>query len=206
MPNKTSGLDGIARDVVTCRRCDAHGIHVVHRDSPLKRGAIGSGLVVVGICPGKTELTSQSAFSGVSGRRLMEWLSRAGLGEDREEIFSRVYFTSVIKCHASPKDIIRASRHCFPFMERQLDLIRPRVLMTLGGPPMEALFNYIGELNRLIGERWREYELHETFYPLLPSDSWVIPFPHPSPLSRWHNEHSNQKLLDQAIEKLRGSL
>jgi uracil-DNA glycosylase len=164
----------------------------------------GSDILVIGVCPGKTEVQSGQAFSGAAGKRLMEWLVRGGVGHDREELFDRAYFTSLCKCAAPNKRTLQKAIHnCFPFLETQIRLVQPRIVLPLGREPIQTLFHSQLGLDELIGREWREFELGAGLIPILDSDTIIIPLPHPSPVSRWLNEPEHQSLLESAIQVLR---
>ena len=189
-------------EIRTCRRCDAHQIPVEHLGT-IERGS-GSTFMVVGVAPGKTEAETGTAFSGKAGQVLMDWLGLAGLGNDRTQLFQRGYFTSLCKCRLLSDHGTRdASRLCFPFLARQLELVRPSCLVTLGLAPLRELFEAPGPLETLIGGAWTESDLHPSLFPLLPPSCKIVPLPHPSPRSLWLNKASHRKMLRQALGALR---
>jgi len=197
-------LQALSTEISHCRLCDKEGLLVEHAP-PLQRGS-GSALLVIGEQPGKTELATAAAFSGPAGQRLISWLISSGLGQSREEIFQRAYFTSLCKCHIVHGDQLNSAIHnCYPFLIRQVDLLSPRIVCTLGREPLVHLLRYEGSLEDAIGRTWRERDLGFLF-PLFPRDCVIVPFPHPSPRSRWLNNPNNRKRLEAAIEQLRREL
>lgn len=165
-----------------------------------------------GIEPGNTELTSGEAFTGAAGKRLIKWLQQAGLGSDREEIFKRAYFTSLLKCkRKNENDLNKCYINCQNFMRQQIDIIRPRIFLTLGIEPLRYLFGFTENLTSYVGNSYTEAELRghneNTFFLLSPNillpDAKIIPLPHPSPGSRWLNESQNQKKLEAALTVMR---
>lgn len=194
-------LPRLTQQVIACRQCDILGISVLHPRS-MNRGEGRFGMVV-GIEPGKTELNTGEAFTGLAGRRLMQWLEKAGLGETRERIFEHVYFTSLTKCHVEDKKRFKAAvANCSGFLKRQLELIRPKVCVTLGKDPITMMFGTARPLEEMVGNTFREDELNNTLFPFLPRESLIIPFPHPSPKSYWLNDEENKRKLERSIEKL----
>src|SRR6267142_3225562 len=117
-------------DIVACQLCDAGGLAVEH-PTRMERGS-GRHILVVGIEPGRTELASGISFSGPGGRRLMNWLRSAGLGDTPEEIRRNAYLTSLCKCRVVDKrQFNHVVRNCFPFLVRQISALEPRVCVTL---------------------------------------------------------------------------
>lgn len=169
----------------------------------MQRGK-GRFAIVVGIEPGKTEIELGEAFSGPGGRKLLSWIGNAGIGNNREEIFDRMYFTSLLKCKlSSNSDLPRAVQNCSRFLDEQFRIIQPGVCITLGREPLEHLFGKSIKLSDAVGESFAEDELSPSLFPRLKKGGRIVPFPHPSPLSRWLNEAKNQQKLEKAINELR---
>jgi len=164
----------------------------------------GTSVFVIGEQPGRTELKTGVAFSGLAGTRLMDWLTRAGLGTTREEILQHVHLTSLCKCSVLFKrDFDKAARNCFPFLKRQIDLICPKICLTLGAVPLRVLFDYNGPLDKLIGTVWDEKAfVRERLFPVLPNGCKIVPLPHPSPSNRWMNSAENKVRLGSVLERI----
>jgi len=163
--------------------------------------------MVIGLQPGKTELKKGIAFSGLAGERLMEWLRSAGLGGTRDEIFENVYFTSLVKCYIPKKsDYTRAVKKCSGFLREQIDVISPNACITLGREPLTMLFDTGKLLEDMVGRSYKEQELSQTLFPILRENAVIIPFPHPSPLSRWLNDENHKRKLTHAIAALKDVL
>jgi uracil-DNA glycosylase family 4 len=159
---------------------------------PLKmdRGGAGS-IVVVGQGPGNIEIAKGRAFSGSSGKRLNEWLTQCGANEHNPR--AGIYLTSVIKCAGAKKHFSRMAHNCRSFLNQQLTIIRPALVITLGQEAYEELrFNekpYYAALCR---------EQRSIDYALITPVGFhysLLPWPHPSGLNRWHNDEENHQLL-----------
>ena len=194
----TSLLEQLATRISSCRKCDDCNFEVNHSTS-MNRGT-GHDIIVIGVNPGRSEILKSEAFVGLAGKRLISWLKEAGIGDDRIEIFARCYLTSLCKCHIpNNKDLSKAISLCLPFLEEQITLIKPKICLTLGKEPLQALFHYRGSLEDVVGQQFSEKDLYCSLIPMLPDDCIIIPFPHPSPLSHWLNEITNRNLLNSAI-------
>jgi len=181
-----------------CRQCLAAGYEIVP-------GAVFSGpapapLMLVGQAPGVTEAQVKRPFNASSGTRLFQWLGEAGLSE---ESFRRDYYmTAVTKCYpgkdASGKGDRRPTRAeqalCRPFLERELALVQPRIVLAVGGLAIETL---LGKKMRLADAVGRLFERE---------GRCILPLPHPSGASLWPNKAENQALLQQALQRLRDEL
>ncbi len=158
-PMKES-LDDIRRDLGDCRRCKlCEGrTHIVFGE-----GDAAAKLVFVGEGPGSDEDRQGRPFVGRAGKLLTDIIRAMGL--QRES----VYICNIIKCrpprNRNPEtDEIRA---CVPFLERQLDAIRPRFICALGTFAAQTLLETTTPISRLRG-RFHEYRgirLMPTFHP-----------------------------------------
>lgn len=96
-------------------------------------GNLDADIVFIGEAPGKKEDESGLPFVGASGKFLNEMLSQAGLER------SDVYITNVVK-YRPPKnrDPKPAEKQAFmPYLLKQLEIIHPKVVITLGRHSME---------------------------------------------------------------------
>ena len=153
-------LDDIRKELEGCRRC------------PLCEGrnqlVFGAGnpqaeVVFVGEAPGREEDKQGLPFVGEAGQLLERILFAMGLRRDD------VYICNVIKCRPpgnrdpQPEEI----ESCEPFLKRQLAVIHPKVLVTLGKFAAQTLLRERTPISRLRGY-WREYEgipLMPTYHP-----------------------------------------
>ena len=129
-------LDLLADEIRNCQRC------------PLRMGATqpvpGLGpdkvkYVLIGEAPGREEDENGIPFCGLSGKRLDKLVHLAGLD------INEVYLTNVCRCrppdNRTPKKKEIAA--CVPFLYRELHLLCPEYIITLGRTPLE-LFSTSG--------------------------------------------------------------
>lgn len=151
--------------------------------------------MVVGKGPGNAELGGARAFAGQSGRTLDSWLRSSGAERARPR--RGIYLTSVIKCcYLYEKDFDLMAHNCAPFLQRQIEIIRPLLVVTLGREAYMGLQftgrDYDGALCNAVHS-----SDHLLFSPF-GFHFWLLPWPHPSGRNRWHNVPENR-------ERLRGS-
>lgn len=159
-PDERPTLAEIRAEMGDCRRCKLYTsrTHLVFGE-----GAPDARLMFVGEAPGADEDQQGLPFVGAAGQLLNNLLSKLGLR--REE----VYIANVIKSrppgNRDPEaDEIAA---CLPFLDKQIQAIRPRVIVTLGRIAAHALLNTKEPLTRLRGhwQRYRDIRLMPTFHP-----------------------------------------
>jgi uracil-DNA glycosylase family 4 len=153
-------LEDIRAEMGDCRRCklSAGRTHLVFGD-----GAPNARLMFVGEAPGAEEDLQGVPFVGAAGQLLNRMLNKLGLR--REE----VYIGNILKCrppgNRDPEaDEITA---CLPFLEKQIQAIRPRVIVALGRIATQALLGTREPLTRLRGhwQRYHDIRVMPTFHP-----------------------------------------
>lgn len=161
-PGRIEGetLDQIRADLGECQRCKL----APHR----KKIVFGAGnpraqLVFIGEGPGAEEDIQGLPFVGRAGRLLTDWIESLGLRRND------VYICNVIKCrppgNRNPeKDEIDT---CSPFLVRQLDAIRPKLICCLGGVALQTLLGKSLSITRARGRffDYRGTKLFATFHP-----------------------------------------
>jgi DNA polymerase len=123
----------------------------------------------IGEGPGATEDARGRPFVGRAGELLNKMI--AGMGLKRED----VYIGNVVKCRAFitepyPKDRAPAPEEvaaCTPYLQRQLEIVRPRVIVTLGLPASRHMLQSSESMGRMRGKwhTWRGIKLMPTYHP-----------------------------------------
>lgn len=153
--------------------------------------------MLVGQAPGKREVAMGRPFAGAAGRRLFQWLAEAGFTE--EQFRSFCYVTAMMKCFpgSGERGDLKPSRqqvaNCAPWLEQELALVRPDILIPVG---QLAIEKFLGKarLGDLIGRRFHRVAAERVVT--------VIPLPHPSGASAWTNAPENRVLIQRAIRLL----
>jgi uracil-DNA glycosylase len=197
-------LARLHRDIRACTRCVGAGY--LPMAAPVLSGYADNNIMLVGQAPGAVEAVARLPFQGRSGKVLMAWMERAGFASE-EQVRRRVYMTSITKCFpgkGTGGGDRRPSRAevdlCRPHLDRQLALIKPALVIAVGGLaherflPGRPLDRLVGRVFNLSGE---EVSSPPRGLPLL------VPLPHPSGASRWLNAPENRVLLDRALRRLR---
>lgn len=154
-------LSLICEELGECVRCK---LHKGRKTIVFGEGNAEAKLVFVGEGPGFEEDQQGRPFVGEAGQLLTDIIVK-GMKLRREE----VYICNVVKCrppgNRNPEpDEIAA---CEPFLRKQLQALKPRVIVTLGNVPTHTLLNTKEGITRLRG-KWQTYEgvpLMPTFHP-----------------------------------------
>lgn len=151
----------LAAAIGDCRRCKLAGgrTHLV-----FGVGNENAALMFVGEGPGRDEDLRGEPFVGRAGQLLTEIITK-GMKLRRED----VYIANVIKCrppnnrNPEPDEI----GSCIPFLERQIEIVRPRVIVALGKFAAQTLLASATPITRLRGQ-WHTYrgvKLMPTLHP-----------------------------------------
>lgn len=181
-----------------CTVCSAFVDPFKKPHAGLDRGE-GREIFIVGQAPGRTEVSSRRAFSGLSGTRLDQWLVQSG--RPRNDPRNGVYLTSVLKCPLNKQsDFKKMAHQCRHFLESQLEIIKPKLIITLGRESFEYLRIADGGYDDLIGRIFFPSE-----YKLLAPQPFaaMIHWPHPSGLNRWHNTPGNGDRMKESFIQIR---
>lgn len=197
-------LARLHREILACTRCVEAGY--LRQAAPVLSGHADNRIMLIGQAPGAVEAVRRLPFQGRSRNVLMGWLIRAGFSSE-EQARRQVYMSSITKCFpgkGTGGGDRRPSRAevdlCSSHLDRQLALIKPELLILVGGlaherflpgRPLDAL------VGRLFDASGREVTGQPRARPLL------VPLPHPSGASRWLNAAENRALLDRALRRLR---
>jgi uracil-DNA glycosylase len=155
-----SGLEAVRTELGDCRRCPLGDLR--HR-LVFGEGNPHAELVFVGEAPGADEDAQGRPFVGSAGQLLMKIIVAMGL--KREE----VYICNILKCrppgnrNPQPEEIVT----CEPFLIRQLEAIRPRVICALGSFAAHTLLKSEAPITVLRG-RFHSYQgipLMPTYHP-----------------------------------------
>ncbi|MGH9773713.1 MAG: uracil-DNA glycosylase [Candidatus Acidiferrales bacterium] len=157
---ENDSLERIRADMGDCTRCRLHQgrTNIVYGDGNPK-----AQLVFVGEGPGHDEDVQGLPFVGRAGKLLTQMIEAMGLRR------ADVYICNVVKCRP-PENRTPAPDEmstCSPFLLRQLAVIQPRVIVTLGSVATQALLRSKDSISRCRGQ-WFEFgdaRLMVTYHP-----------------------------------------
>jgi len=168
-------LRKIKNEVLSCKKCSLHKERVKNRFYPV----VGEGnhqakIMFVGEAPGLQEAKTGRPFCGVAGKILDELLESSGIKREN------VYITNILKDRPpqnrdpQPEEI----KACTPYLERQIEIIKPEIICPLGRYSMNFLMERFGledqieGISKIHGRLFKSKSLFQ--------DVAIIPFYHPA--------------------------
>jgi uracil-DNA glycosylase len=152
-------FEDLTQHVKNCNQCD---LSTSRTNTVFGEGSINAELMLIGEGPGKDEDEQGRPFVGKSGQLLTKMLK--AMGYDRSEVF----IANIVKCRPP----LNRNPHpdeadsCLPILLRQIEIIKPKVIILLGAVPLKHLLNKTG-ITRIHGE-WHEFhgiKTLPTFHP-----------------------------------------
>jgi len=117
-------------------------------------GSGASGLMFIGEGPGRDEDLKGRPFVGKAGELLDRMLAAIGLER------GQVYIANVVKCRPPDNRTPTGpeAQRCLPYLRRQIELLRPRVIVTLGATPLRELLGVQTGITRVRGQ-WQRLDM-----------------------------------------------
>lgn len=146
---ETLGWDDLEQAVRACTAC---GLCRARSQTVFGVGRRDAEWLFVGEAPGAEEDAQGIPFVGQAGRLLDHMLAAARLGREKNGA-EAVYIANVIKCrppanrNPEPDEVAR----CTPFLLRQIELLRPRVVVAMGRFAVQALLHTDSAIGALRG-------------------------------------------------------
>ncbi len=160
-PGAGDTLPRIRTDIGDCTRCKLHTLG--RKQIVFGVGNPDAQLMFVGEAPGADEDVRGEPFVGRAGQLLTKIIEAIGLTRDQ------VYIANVIKCrppqnrNPEPDEVAQ----CEPFLFRQIDTIRPKVVVALGKFAAQSLLRTTDPITRIRGREfaYRDAILIPTYHP-----------------------------------------
>lgn len=205
-------LDQEIRDCVLC--ADILGNHPENppdfssgvKPKPILSKPISAHIMLIGQAPGLTEYRTGSPFSGPAGEAIRRFFSECGLPAGTFDQI--VYQTSAVKCFPGRKrnkdrwedrqPCAIMTRSCSSFLERQIKIIDPKLIITMGSVATAALDKLRSMPRRTLSEAMGK------------SETWdgtaLVHLAHTSGASRFLNNPVNRAKQELAKAALRSEL
>ncbi len=145
-----SELEKIADEVRRCRKCDLGSLRT---NAVPGEGKPNARILFVGEGPGADEDAQGRPFVGRAGQLLDKIIKACGLKR------SEVFIANILKCRPPENRDPRADEiiNCFPYLQRQIEIINPEIIVALGAPAARTLLNTNKPIGQLRGQFHRYY-------------------------------------------------
>lgn len=169
---QATSLEAVAQLIAACRDCKLC-------DGRTKtvpgEGPATARLVVIGEGPGRTEDETGRPFVGRAGELLTKILEAIKLPRNQ------VFICNIVKCRPPENRLPQYDEiaACLPFLYRQIELVKPKVILAMGGTAAQSLLNTKQSLGALRNQihRFRGIPVVITYHPaaLLRNPNWKRP-------------------------------
>ena len=164
---KAAAFAALRERALACVKC-AH-LAASRQNVAFGVGSIDAQLMFIGEAPGADEDEQGEPFVGKAGQLLTKIIQAMGLQR------GDVYIANILKCRPDTPGQSAGNRKptgdematCIPYLHEQIDLIRPRVIVALGGTAVEGLLGKTIGITKLRGQ-WKTYRglpLMPTYHP-----------------------------------------
>ncbi len=133
------------------RGFDGCGLKTTAKNTCVYRGAPNARVMFIGEAPGREEDLEGKPFFGPAGRLLDKMMAAIGLDERSVHIANIVYWRPPGNRTPTPQE----AQICRPFLERQIELVGPELLVLLGGAAAKTMLGVADGIMRIRGS-WRE--------------------------------------------------
>jgi uracil-DNA glycosylase len=188
-------IASLQRDNRVCRACVEAGYPL--ESLPIVQPYRGQRAYMFGQAPGIQEGLERLPWRGRAGKTLRRWLEL-----DEEAFYATFYCASVTRCYPGRAQSGRGDRTptpreqdlCAFWREWELELIHPRLIVTVGGLAARRLLG-VKSVTECVGVRYD-----------LDGGAVAIPLPHPSGASGWLNVPANRARVQDAVRTIAAEL
>lgn len=157
--NHDDSLEKIAAEVRGCPLCK---LARTRKNAVPGEGQLSAKILFIGEAPGRSEDEKGRPFVGAAGRILDELLKKAGI--ERSEVF----ITNIVKCRPPNNRVPKEDEltACRPYLDRQIALIKPKVICILGRTAYSSLLggsSITANRGKIVERAGQKYFL--TFHP-----------------------------------------
>ncbi len=163
LPRATTISQLSAMDQNQVKGCTKCALSQKRTNTVFGEGDPDASIFFVGEGPGENEDLQGRPFVGRAGELLNKMI--AGMGLKREQVF----IANIVKCRPpgnrepAPDEVAT----CTPYLVRQLEIVRPKVIVTLGRPSSQYMLETKQAMSKMRGQwhNWRGIKLMPTFHP-----------------------------------------
>ena len=176
-------LEKIADEVRRCRKCNLESLRT---NAVPGEGKANARILFVGEGPGADEDAQGRPFVGRAGKLLDKIITAMGLKR------SDVFIGNILKCRPPENRDPRADEiiNCFPYLQRQIEIINPEIIVALGAPAAKTLL----DTNKSIGQLRGQF--HEYYAGLGKPPIKLMPTYHTAYLLRNYSPDNRRKVWE----------
>ena len=190
----------IVKEIINCKKCE---LYKTRTNAVPGEGPLNAKVMLIGEAPGKSEDLQGRPFVGMAGKLLTELLESIGVSR------RNVYITNLIKCRPPenrdplPREIIA----CSPYLDKQIELIKPKIIITLGKHSTKYILSKAGiHVSSISKIRGKVYYLY-----ILGLKIKIIPTYHPAaalynPKIKGLLKHDFENIIKREITNLDHSI
>ncbi len=158
-----------------CKSCTRCGLSETRTNVVVGFGPVPCSLMIIGEGPGEQEDLHGKPFIGKAGQLLTKILESVGIQRDTD-----AFITNIVKCRppGNRNPMITETESCKPFLIRQIQLVKPKILILLGSPSLKTVLEELQPITKVRG-KWFHVTVSYMTDPL-----YVMPLFHPSYLLR----------------------
>ena len=191
-------LKKLQQNILKCNLCENM------QSEPVVGNPVMSKILLIGQAPGIKERDIRKPFAWTAGKTLFKWFATLGVNE--EDFRSAVYMTAICRCFPGKKivkGIVKGGdrvpdkqeiKQCSKWLGNEVKILQPSLIIPVGKLAISQLMT-VDKLDKIIGQSFSvEYYEHVVD---------VIPLPHPSGASTWHQRDPGKSLLHKALRKIK---
>ena len=181
--NSAVELEKVADEACRCREC---GLGSTRTNAVPGEGNPNARIMFVGEAPGADEDAQGRPFVGRAGKLLDKVI--AGMGLKRSDVF----IANILKCRPPENRDPRADEiiSCFPYLQRQIEIINPEIIAALGAPAAKTLLNTNKSIGQLRGQ------FHGYYAGLGRAPIKLMPTYHTAYLLRNYSQENRQRVWE----------
>lgn len=159
-------LEALRNEIKNCTQCD---LHRNRNKAVFGSGALDAPIMLVGEGPGADEDRTGIAFVGKAGQLLDKILAACNFTREKH-----VFIGNIVKCRPPGNRVPETQEMaaCLPYLEQQIELIDPKIIVSLGATALKGLLGGSPKITRDRG-KWQLY-----------SNRFLMPTYHPAALLR----------------------
>ncbi len=151
----------LRQTVLSCQKCP---LHTQRNQVVFGSGSLTAPILLVGEAPGFEEDRTGVAFVGKSGQLLEKILTACNFSREKE-----VFLSNIVRCRPpqNRKPTLQEQAACLPYLENQIELLQPKIIVLLGSVALRAFFGPSARITRDRGtwKEWFGYPVMPTYHP-----------------------------------------